>query len=380
MFFTGGLSFHFARIPHYVNAFKSACTNQISGHLPPGYNSLRTTLLHKEKPNIKRLLNPIKDSWVLKGVSVCSDGWSYSQRRPVINILVFCEIGPMFLKVVNCEGEVKDNHFIDSLLTNSIREIGPQNVVQVITDNVANCKAVGLHVEAKFPHIFWTRCVVYTLNLALKNICSPSTHPKYDDVMEVCGWIPKVSSIIANNGFRRFPGVFLHTKTLRLVGKEKKCLERYFLNDVERRQVNVEYANFSMFLGDFRGSDSMNDRGFLTSDIWWGIHGSSIKTLQAIALKLLGQPCSSSCCELNWSTYNFIHSMRRNKIAPQRAEDLVFVHTNLRLLSRRTPSYNEGVSQLWDVGGDGYDSMEMENAGMLEISDFSLDEPQLDDV
>ena len=48
--------------------------------------------------------------------------------------------------------------------------------------------------EAKFRHIFWTPCVVHTLNLALKNICAPSTHPRYDDVIEQCGWISRVSS------------------------------------------------------------------------------------------------------------------------------------------------------------------------------------------
>ncbi|KAK2637507.1 hypothetical protein Ddye_032299 [Dipteronia dyeriana] len=32
MFYTGGLSFHFVRNPHYVNAFKSACTNPILGY------------------------------------------------------------------------------------------------------------------------------------------------------------------------------------------------------------------------------------------------------------------------------------------------------------------------------------------------------------
>ena len=56
------------------------------------------------------------------------------------------------------------------------------------------CKAAGDIVEAKFRHIFWTPCVVHTLNLALKNICAPSTHPRYDDVMEQCGWISRVSS------------------------------------------------------------------------------------------------------------------------------------------------------------------------------------------
>ena len=35
--------------------------------------------------------------------------------------------------------------------------------------------------------------MVHTLNLALKNICAPSTHPRYDDVMEQYGWISWVS-------------------------------------------------------------------------------------------------------------------------------------------------------------------------------------------
>ena len=66
---------------------------------------------------------------------------------------------------------------------------------------------------------------------------------------------------------------------------------------------------------------------------WWVVHGTSAPMLQSIALKLIGQPCSSSCYERNWSTYNFIHSMKRNKLKLQRVEDLIFVHNNLRLLS-----------------------------------------------
>ena len=36
--------------------------------------------------------------------------------------------------------------------------------------------------------------MVHTLNLALKNICAPSTHLRYDDVMEQCRWISRVSN------------------------------------------------------------------------------------------------------------------------------------------------------------------------------------------
>ena len=89
-----------------------------------------------------------------------------------------------------------------------------------------------------------------------------------------------------------------------------------------------------MCMQGFGSGDVMKDKFSLEPLTWWVIHGSSAPILQAIAFKVLGQPSSSSCCERNWSTYNFIHSLKRNKLTPQRAEDLGFVHTNLHLLAR----------------------------------------------
>ena len=51
-------------------------------------------------------------------MSICSDGWSNAQRRPLINIMAVSESGPMFLKAINCKGETKDKHFIADLLIN----------------------------------------------------------------------------------------------------------------------------------------------------------------------------------------------------------------------------------------------------------------------
>ncbi|GKE40330.1 hAT dimerization domain, ribonuclease H-like domain protein, partial [Tanacetum coccineum] len=87
---------------------------------------------------------------------------------------------------------------------------------------------------------------------------------------------------------------------------------------------------------------------------------------------LLRQPSSSSCAERNWSTYAFIHSLRRNKLATSRAQDLVYIHNNLRPLSRNP---NDDV-KMWDVGGDAFDSME--DVGFLEFADLSLDEPEFE--
>ncbi|KAJ0985234.1 hypothetical protein J5N97_003590 [Dioscorea zingiberensis] len=87
MFYSSGLPFHLARNPYYVSSYTFAASNPIAGYLHPGYNLLRTTLLQKEKANIERLLEPIKGTWKEKGVSIVSDGWSDSQRRPLINFM-----------------------------------------------------------------------------------------------------------------------------------------------------------------------------------------------------------------------------------------------------------------------------------------------------
>jgi len=57
-------------------------------------------------------------------------------------------------------------------------EVGSNNVVQIITDNAAVCKAAGMLIELEFSSIYWTPCVVHTLNLALKNIRATKNRKK----------------------------------------------------------------------------------------------------------------------------------------------------------------------------------------------------------
>ncbi|XP_016647083.1 PREDICTED: uncharacterized protein LOC107880321 [Prunus mume] len=496
MFYTSGLSFHLARNPHYRNSYFRSST--LPGYVPPSYNALRTTLLQQEKRHVERCLQPIKSTWSTKGVSVCSDGWTDSQRRPLINIMATSESGPMFLKGINCDGEYKDKHCIANFLIDAIKEIGYQNVVQVITDNAPVCRAAGLLVEARYPNIFWTPCVVHTLNLALKSICSPKQN---DDWYDKCSWISEIAAdvgfikffivnhnmrltmykdhcklkllsiaetrfastlvmirrfkevkkgleqmvispnwslykeddvgkaravkekildeyfwdeidyilsftasiyemirmadtdkpslhlvyewwdtmiekvkaaiyrkehkqlheqsdffdvvyqiilerwtksstplhcFIVQNGCKRILVVLLHTKMPRLQGKEKNVLS-YFSDDRARRDINVEYASFSMCLDDFGAIDAMNDRFHMEPTVWWIVHGASTPTV----------------------TTRF-----ENK-----------EYSRIRV---KSSSYKESVTQMWDIGGDGFDNLGEEGVGMLEIANLSLDEPSLE--
>ena len=48
--------------------------------------------------------------------------------------------------------------------------MGPDNVVQVITDSAACCKAAGAIIMDTYDHIFWSPCVAHVCDLALEDI------------------------------------------------------------------------------------------------------------------------------------------------------------------------------------------------------------------
>lgn len=65
--------------------------------------------------------------------------------------------------------------------------------------------------------------------------------------------------------------------------------------------------------------------------IWWEQFGDSAPTLQRVAMRILSQVCSTSPFERHWSTFQQIHSEKRNKISKETLNDIAFVHYNLKL-------------------------------------------------
>ena len=65
-------------------------------------------------------------------------------------------------------------------------------------------------------------------------------------------------------------------------------------------------------------------------------------------------------------------------MAPARAEDLVYVHSNLLLLSRRNVEYVNTATKMWDIAGDSWNEGDIHGgAGILENATLTLDEPEL---
>ncbi|XP_028081189.1 uncharacterized protein LOC114282636 [Camellia sinensis] len=106
--------------------------------------------------------------------------------------MVASDGGAMVIRAVNCEGEPKDKYHIAKLISEVIDEVGPHNVIQIIIGNAPVCSATGSIIQGNYPKIFWTPCVVHTLNLALKNICAAKEIGVVAYAYDECHWITTV--------------------------------------------------------------------------------------------------------------------------------------------------------------------------------------------
>jgi hypothetical protein len=92
---------------------------------------------------------------------------------------------------------------------------------------------------------------------------------------------------------------------------------------------------------------------------------------------------SSSSCERNWSSYSFVHSKARNRLIPSRAEDLVYVYTNSRVLNQNVPFTDEAVTEWYrqTVISEDFDSEGPADFfdDYNDVSDFDTPNMSIDD-
>jgi hypothetical protein len=140
------------------------------GYKAPTYEELRGPILQNEKIDCASRLEELKASWEITGCTVMSDGWTDQKGRTLLNFLVNCPRGSMFVKSVDASAHVKDATLLCDLLDEFIREVGPQHVVQVITDNAANYVAAGRMLMQRYPTLFWTPCAAHCIDLILEDM------------------------------------------------------------------------------------------------------------------------------------------------------------------------------------------------------------------
>ncbi|XP_057450420.1 uncharacterized protein LOC130742148 [Lotus japonicus] len=167
--YQAGLSFNMIKLESFQDML--AAIGSFGPHLKaPSFHDIRVPLLTKEVEYTEELLKGQKEQWGRFGCSIMSDAWTDRKGRSIINFMVNCSAGTMFLKSIDSSDFVKTGEKLFELLDSIIDEIGEDKVVQVITDNGSSYVRAGKLLQEKRPNLYWTPCAAHCVDLILEDI------------------------------------------------------------------------------------------------------------------------------------------------------------------------------------------------------------------
>ncbi|KAL4620036.1 hypothetical protein ACB092_06G125300 [Castanea dentata] len=172
-------------------------------------------------------------------------------------------------------------------------------------------------------------------------------------------WDKQLHSPLHAAGCYLNPGIFFKPSF-----KKQKEITKGLLSTITSLSSQIEA--YKKALGDFGMPMAIRQHEKLNPVAWWEQFGNDTPELQKFAIRVLSQCCSATGCERAWSTFEFIHSKRRNRLEHKRLNDLVFVRYNLLLRERnirRTKDYLDPIS---------LDNIDLMDDWVVEDSEFLL--------
>ncbi|CAL5384210.1 unnamed protein product [Camellia sinensis] len=121
-----------------------------------------------------------------------------------------------------------------------------------------------------------------------------------------------------------------------------KTIERMYPDIEDRVKVDEQLEKFKKAEGMFGMSMAILTRKKKQPALWWESYEEECKELQKLAIRVLSLTCSATGCERNWSTFDHVHSKKRNRLEQQRLNALVFVKYNIQLELRQIKRQERG--------------------------------------
>ncbi|KAA8539998.1 hypothetical protein F0562_026690 [Nyssa sinensis] len=133
---------------------------------------------------------------------------------------------------------------------------------------------------------------------------------------------------------------------IKFIGSIKEDFFRVLEKLLPTRELRQDLTNqilvFSRASGMFGCNLAKEAIDTVSPGIWWEQYGDSAPMLQRVAIRILSQVCSTSTFERHWSTFQQIHSEKRNKIDKETLNDLVYINYNLKLARSMKSKSSEG--------------------------------------
>ncbi|KAJ9686759.1 hypothetical protein PVL29_015555 [Vitis rotundifolia] len=169
------------------------CTIRM-GIEPPSPFEIKNKYLEMEYREMEAYVNQQREKWKTYGCTIMSDGWTGPTKLSIINFMAYSKGTMVFLKSVDASNYIKDHKYIYDLLKTIIKEVGKENVVQIVTDNGSAFMKAGKQLMKKY-NLYWTPCAVHCIDLIFEDI------GKRPSVIEVINNARKITNFIYNHGW-----------------------------------------------------------------------------------------------------------------------------------------------------------------------------------
>ncbi|CAN7074785.1 unnamed protein product [Brassica oleracea var. botrytis] len=301
---------------------------------------------------------------------------------------------------------------VSGLMKEVINEVGHQNVVQIITDNAANCKAAGEIIEIADTRFASIIVMVKRLKIIKRGLEAMVISEEWSTYREAdVGKATFVKGmILSDEWWEKVSYIIYFTRPIyvmiRFCETDKPSLHliyemwdsmiekvKYEIYKKEKRPL-IEVSPFYKYewlsensarLGPHRDPDVSSERMkcfrrlFPSTDdhikvmdeyALFSMRTGPFKDLTCISVMFTMEP------KKWWANFGAKFLSYRLWLLSCLDSLVHLMCSALRFLSRNSEQYEEEKTKMWDVGGDDFYSME--DVGYLEFANLSLDEPDLE--
>ena len=85
---------------------------------------MRVNLLEECKKELDFLINSYRSNWRDNGCTIMADGWTDQRQRTLINFLMYCLAGLVFVKSVDASDAVKDANTLFRMFSEVVDGLG----------------------------------------------------------------------------------------------------------------------------------------------------------------------------------------------------------------------------------------------------------------
>ncbi|KAJ6368959.1 hypothetical protein OIU78_001349 [Salix suchowensis] len=142
-----------------------------SGYELPSIDKLSDSFLSKEKARIEKSVALVRESWPHTGCTIlCTGRLDGASGIVHVNIFISSPRGLVFLKAVDVNDTDEGEHVFTGALADTIMEVGPTNVLQIVSHLGDACKSSESYVSSKFPNIFWSPCTSHAVFMLMEEM------------------------------------------------------------------------------------------------------------------------------------------------------------------------------------------------------------------